>query len=375
MAYSTRNTTEGITRKDTLPDINYFREGVSQVNPVFDSFRGNDDDETNHVYEFVNRFKVCDIAITSAGSLSPPSVTSDLWGKWRGDIVNKNILLFPDEKSFQFGYSNDFGSAWQKLSSSGPLSKMSQLAEALRSFGTIAGWNTTGYTSGKFMSRYYKAPTWTGTQPIKLSSSLKFTFRFGQAGIFSGEHEVVRPIVALAGLFVPVANGNHFSGMLPTPPAFLANMLSSMTNRGNIRYIASRVTDALRGEGNNFITAVTQLEQQLMNMQERAIRNTYAQGSRALNIRMGKMTFGPVVVGNVDWSFDFNHVDEYGFPFQGTLTFGGLESIIIPTVGQINQLFKVAEVPETRDGDFVVEGGGIHQFNTHEGRAAPQRSS
>jgi len=46
-------------------------------------------------------------------------------------------------------------------------------------------------------------------------------------------------------------------------------------------------------------------------------------------VRMGRMVWGPVLVKTVFWDFDFTHTDQYGFPYKGSLTYGGLESIVI----------------------------------------------
>jgi hypothetical protein len=55
---------------------------------------------------------------------------------------------------------------------------------------------------------------------------------------------------------------------------------------------------------------------------------------------MGRMVLGPYIVKDVNWDFDFTHTDEYGFPFKGSLTFGGLESCIMPDPNQITQVWN-----------------------------------
>jgi hypothetical protein len=276
------------------------------------------------------------------GELGPPSITSKLWGNWRGSTVSKNVLLFPDEKVFSFTYSNEYKAAWGEMTSKGLLGKVTSIAEAARGLASAAGAQNIN-TGGKFVSKYLYAPSWTGTKPISIGA-LKFTFRFGQAGLFSGEHEVVRPIIALAKLFSPTLNGNYAQGPAPTAPAYLAqlfvqgaNVLKDIVGGG----VTEENAKDSAGDG-GLINKITELEETLMKAQDAAIiatlkglPNSGGSGSQALCIRMGRMILGPFAVKNVSWSFDFTQTDEYGFPYQGSLTFDSLENILMPTSSQI----------------------------------------
>jgi len=318
---------------------------VGTKNPLHDTFESSlYSDEKGHVYEFINKFKICDLAVVSAGRTTPPEPNDSAWGSWRGNEVSPNIFLYPEEKSFTFGYKHNYTKAWAELSDKGLLSKVQQLAEAARAVAMLSGsGGGTIPAGGRFMSRYKEAPAWTGVNPISLSSSLKFTFQFGQAGIFSGEHEVVRPIITLARLFRPLeAEQNYFKGPIPTPPAYLAGFLTTLSDVGLRGIMSDSRSMGEDGEAaGGIVRRVTDIEANLIRTTETVIRTTLANDSRALCIRMGRMTWGPAVVNNVDWSFDFTQVDEYGFPYQGTLTFGGLESILIPTNDQFSTLFRL----------------------------------
>jgi hypothetical protein len=93
------------------------------------------------------------------------------------------------------------------------------------------------------------------------------------------------------------------------------------------------------------IAKVTELEQSLIDLQTKAIKNAYDQSSRGLYIRMGRMSWGPCIVKDINWEFDFENVDEYGFPAAGSITFSGLEAPVMPRVDEISQVFDVSVAP------------------------------
>jgi hypothetical protein len=326
-----------------------FSSDVGVTNPVRATMEKSDgfasQPLTDHAYEYINKFKICEIAMGSAGAARPIEPSNGDWGNWRtsnpaGIPVFGNVFLFPDDKTFQFSYTNNFGKAWEAVDPGGISSKVSQLAETARSFQAVLGSNMSTTVAGKLMSRYKEAPSWTGTDPIKIGSNLKFTFQFGQAGVFSGEHEVVRPILALASLWVPIkTDESYYRGILPTPPFMQMMALKTFNQEGGI---GSLINELLSGGSEGGVVAgaiqgVTNVEQKLIKIQELAIAASLdAAGSRALYIRMGRLVMGPYIVKDVNWDFDFTHTDEYGFPYKGSITFGGLESALMPDANQIS---------------------------------------
>ena len=354
-----RQSQYGLYETDKNTQIN-FPKYVGTKSPIWESLSVSTDSDCTqgqefHVYEVINKFKVCDIAVVSAGNMYAPALTSSAWGSWRtsnyaGLKVSNNVFLWPTEKTFNFSYNNEYGSAWEKLSSSGLLSKVSQAAELTRSIAVLAG-SDIKEVGGKFVSSYIKAPNWKETSPISLTNSLKFEFSFGQAGIFSGEQEVVKPILALASLFAPLRQENGYtSGPMPTPPAFLVHYFAQFGGEGGKDLISSTANtiktsmagddNVLKEVANAAISSLTNIESQLIKIQEDAIKATLnEEGSRALCIRYGRMAVGPFTVKDVSWSFDFTHVDEYGFPYKGTLTFSGLENITTTQTHDIPQPF------------------------------------
>jgi hypothetical protein len=99
------------------------------------------------------------------------------------------------------------------------MSKFDDLVDTAR----VLRGNSNGAT---WISKYQNPKVFKNVTEIKSDGNLKFVFTFGQAGLFSGLEEVVKPIIAIAGMFAPqmVKSGTNgvgglYSGPLPTPPA------------------------------------------------------------------------------------------------------------------------------------------------------------
>ena len=327
-----------------------------------------------HAYESINRFKVVELMRTVPSEQWPADPTNDSWGHWRtmdfglGNI-HENVLLYPEDKVFNFAYTNNYGKAWEALSG-GAIGKVMQLGEMLRVASAMAG--NVMPMGGKFVSKFKEAPTWLSTLPLEFANSLKFNFQFGQAGIFSAEHEVVRPILQLAALFLPIqaaATGplsRYFIGPVPTPPQYVANFMSEFFKRDMVANIKEGFTDLenMRNEANaaagvetntgqnilgGLAGGLTALEDALLNAKDTAIQNTLAKHGPgdnphggALGIRIGRMTFGPFLIKNVTWNFDFTQTDKFGFPYKGSLTYSGLESIIMPTTSSLRSAIRTS---------------------------------
>jgi hypothetical protein len=326
-----------------------FAQAVGMTHPVWDMLAGSDGFMTgsnlqDHAMPYINKFKVCELMMGSLGDMQAPMMAAESWGNWRskstnpaGIDVNPHIFLFPEEKNFSFGYTNEYGEGWDASDPGGMFAKVSQASELLRSGITVFGSNNDVPVAGKMMSRYKKSPTWKGTDPIKVND-LKFTFQFGQAGMFSGEQEVVRPILALASLWVPIEtdNSHYYRGTLPTPPFIMMSVFKALANSGKGGDVAS----SGKSDGGGMLSKLTSLEESLIKVQEEGIVNAYNDSkTRALYIRMGRLVLGPFIVKDVNWDFDFSQVDEYGFPFKGTISFGGLESVVMPDPIQVHYGF------------------------------------
>lgn len=364
-----------------------FPKYVGTDSPIWESLRFTDSDYYDndkydkfdqgfHAYQKINKFKVCDIAVVSAANQDPLTLTHNAWGNWRqnnyaGVKVSNNVFLWPQDKNFNFSYTNEYGNAWEKLSSTGLLSKVQQGAELLRTVAAATGASNVD-AGGKLISKYVRAPNWKDTSPVGLDSALKFEFNFGQAGIFSGEQEVVKPILALASLFAPIQesgdqNVGYLQGPVPTPPSYLVHYFQKLASDGagaiqdGFKHLvggggsSDSSSDESSGESKDFLgqvmgvvtdgianaaSAVTSLEKALISIQQDAIRTTLEEEkSRALCLRLGRMSIGPYLVKTVNWGFDFTHVDEYGYPYKGFVSFSGLENITVAETSDIAKPF------------------------------------
>jgi hypothetical protein len=294
--------------------------------------------------------------------MEPASIADSKWGNWRqkgvnpaGIDVSKSIFLFPETKNFTFHYTNEYGDGWDASDPGGIFAKVSQAAETIRSGAEVLGMGGDVPVAGKMISKYKRSATWKGTDPIGIGE-LKFIFQFGQAGLFSGEHEVVRPILALASLWVPIETGteHYYRGTLPTPPFVMMSVFKALAKDG---IVDGGLLRGVVGGGNGLIGGLTKLEENLISIQEKGIQEAYANSkTRALYVRMGRLIMGPFIVKDVNWDFDFSQVDEYGFPYKGTITFGGLESVVMPDPIQVHAGFTYDNV--TWNSDLSDGGDG-----------------
>jgi len=345
---------------------------------------------TAHSFGEINPYKVCEIAITGFNSGAPLSLASGEWGNWRNSLVSRvdvydKVLLWTSEKSWDFSFENKYENAYSKLNQDGLLSKVSQISEALRSVAMMTGTalTTTADGGGRMISKYKEAPAWSGTSPLGLTSSLTFNFRFGQAGVFSGEHEVVRPILALSVPFAPVFEGSYAKGPLPTAPTYfwrfmikeapglIAGLGSAIKQAGNLSSEANKetgqnysdggVSGALKGALNTTVTVLSDLEKNVINKMNTTIENVLngvdgIPASRFLHVRVGRIRLPPLKVANVAWKFDMTHTDEYGFPTAGSITYGGLEGIEFASQNMIAELFP-SIIPRIEQSDYKDFGG------------------
>jgi hypothetical protein len=353
--------------------LQYFKEwGKSKTNselrtsPLHSSLQDTEAREVPgyraHSYGEINPWKVCEIAITSFHSGHPLGLNNGAWGNWRNQSVLQvydKVLLWPKEKEWTASFANSYESAYGKLDQQGLLSKVSQISEAARSLAMVAGANIDngGKNGGRFMSKYKEAPAWAGTKPLQLASNLSFNFRFGQAGAFSGEHEVVRPIIALAAPFAPrsaSAGSNYMIGPAPTAPAFfwyfikgtaglMGNITEDLKKNMSQKSEEPGLSAGIKQGLSNLVSAATDVEERIINHMNTTIAGVLngeaGNGAVCLNVRIGQMVFPPMLVKDVSWTFDMTHTDEEGYPLAGTITFSGLEGLEITSQSLIASIY------------------------------------
>ena len=151
----------------------------------------------------INKFKIVRLAKAGAagsGYWFSGELTEDWRTRLSGVTISNKVIPVLDNNCISFSISQEFDSFWDKVTGNQAVQLIDKVASAARMF------------SGKpdqriHVSKYVKMPVLKAVGPIQISSSLKFNFYFGQAGLYDGLEEVVKPIIAIASTFMPGGNG------------------------------------------------------------------------------------------------------------------------------------------------------------------------
>lgn len=406
---SNRTATEKRVQKDNPARLGMI--GLPEI-------KGTEASYQDHMYAKVNQFKEIDLYMCKFDGTSKYPWRSST-GLNTTYAVSDKVRLFTDDLVFSFGYQNSYNQAFDGLKGAlggalgmigagnvkGLAEGLGQGLEFARSLSSLRlgadkGGNDklNSMYGGKFGSKYEQSPYWEKTTPITFSKTMKFNFAFGQAGLYSGLEEVVKPISKLASLFAPVWDDRgggigYLKGLWPTMPFMLAKMLQSLTSSstgsdalnalgeagaasmgalvdaaGNIIESAGQqiwgsasgqaaASDELKSNAisgfNKIVEKATVAEEKLLQTFNSAILSSYgvqgetpwnvnekglAQG-RAFMIKVGKFWFGPYIIKNCDWTLDFTQTDEYGFPYKGTLQLSQIELVETTTTEKVASHF------------------------------------
>ena len=306
--------------------------------------------------ENVNRARLCEIAISkneNAANIAQASTYCDIkdlmnssFGNWRKETVNGfadisyRVQLQMDDcptpsYSINFG-TKDLGELVLKNKLANTVSKVSEVVNnAAVLIGTLSG-NTEALKDAAVTSsrgslyQHFPALDVEGTKTNANPGEMKFIFKFGQAGLFSGEEEVVKPILALIRPFTLSAGGSHsISGPFPS---------TGQASRIAIEKTAEYLTESLNlrsllggGKfGNNVLAGFVDKFNKLTDVLYQVI-DTVAEGCwsqvTSITFIMGSLVQGPFICKSISWGFDFNNVDEYGYPCEGWVKFDELEPI------------------------------------------------
>ena len=333
-------------------------------------------------YDVVNRAKLVEIAIGSPSSALSEYVSSQgetnlliasPFGNWRDYNVNgfcqisDRVLLDAGDvsKLIQSGVTYEVNTLKDGLESSAVVKTLTNATNAINSvsesLSAITGKDLTGgaNTKGDFISRWQNMPIY---DPAKTKGkdvdSLTFTFRFGQAQLFSGEEEVVKPILALANIFLPHANGdNHkITGPFMSGIRAKGKFLTAFLNKGlpdlfeqlhNVdgASIAENGLDQVSG----LVGGVNKLTEAVYNVQDIVAKEALSETSTIVGT-IGGYVFGPLVATNISWNFNFDQVDEYGYPCEGVITFGNLAPVMLLTSGDVFRRWGYSTTKITPDG-------------------------
>lgn len=356
---------------------NYYINHVSVPNPVVDTMDSSIAGEGTHAQESINYFRTIDIMVTRSADAYTSWYANKTkgWGNWRtrsGVKVDDRVTLYMDDLSkIGMTYSQNFGYAWDEIAGSGAIGKVAEMAKKIQNNAAMlaaAGDSSMNVDTSTPMGKYQKVPYIKSVEPFKIEpSSLTFNFNFGQAGIFSGEQEVVRPILALASIFLPYqtpykdddSGGDWLNLAAPTQAQVYANIARIMNSdnffksqknalANNLKAMGAELkenfsisdplgstTDTLAAGAATASNLATQFIKGLYKRIDLGLKDSMNKNSTSIILRIGRYQLPPCFPSSVSWNFDFSQVDEYGFPRGGTITFEGLQS---PKCGELTDI-------------------------------------
>ena len=314
----------------------------------------------------VNRARMIDISIgTGTDDLSvlvaktgkTHLLSASKFGNWRNRSINgfsdisERVMLQCDGVAPKSNYSityttENLDSVVLKNPIADKVTKLSNTVNDLAALGgALAGDKGAAVAkaalTGERMSRYQnmKVMDMAKTQTSGGLDSLKFQFRFGQAGIFSGEEEVVKPILALVSPFALNTGEGFHSVTGPLPTKVTANRKALLATidivRGTFEGQSSlRIdTDAIEnasGTAEEVVTAFNNVTDTIYQAIDQIAESLFSQ-MKTVVVIIGGVVMGPFTVGGVSWEFDFDNVDEYGYPCSGSVSYTGLSPIRLYT--------------------------------------------
>lgn len=356
---------------------NYYINHVSVPNPVVDAMDSSIAGEGDHAQESINYFRTIDIMVTQSANAYTSWYANKTkgWGNWRtrsGVKVDDRVTLYMDDLSkIGMTYSQNFGYAWDEIAGSGAIGKVAEMAKKIQNNAAMlaaTGNSSMNVDTSTPMGKYQKVPYIKSVEPFKIEpSSLTFNFNFGQAGIFSGEQEVVRPILALASIFLPYqtpykdddSGGDWLNLAAPTQAQVYANIARIMNSDNffisqknalannlkemgaelkenfNISTPLGSTKDTLATGAATASNLATQFIKGLYKRIDLGLKESMNKNSTSIILRVGRYQLPPCFPSSVSWNFDFSQVDEYGFPRGGTITFEGLQS---PKCGELTDI-------------------------------------
>jgi hypothetical protein len=310
-------------------------------------------------YDKVNIGKTCDIAVLTGIDVNNTNFTSFDFGNWRKNGANNifdvspAVTLLSDNTKFKNGYSYVVQDYVSTAENSGGIKNYKSALDKIQS--SMNGANQITSLLNDDIDSYYVPKTFIPRyRNFKLMSdykienldSITFNFTFGQAHLFSGEEEVVKPILALANIFAPVKQPNddgnihgYSSPALKTVNEFLTRFYTASSSRlrGFMGQLGiggdeakEAATDAVKSMGQKvgaelgMTGKVSELADNLKEAYLEAgekIAASLAEASTLFGLRVGLFVYPPFQVVGCKWEFDTENTDEQGFPLKGSITF------------------------------------------------------
>ncbi len=279
-------------------------------------------------------------------------VTSSIGCSWREKSrwikIGENIKLYSDDVKVRAGYDYNFGKI-SDITKSG-IFKILQNAstgifQAVAAYDEITNKGEINENTFKYQDRVnvYKEVPYFEDISTSMIDSISFSFNWGQYGLYNCELEVVKPIIALMSCF-----GSNIDGKGFIEPPF-ANKYQVVTNA--YKAIFEKVDESAIGKEkklNNLMKATLTGNQNIANVADssdasvissltKSLSNLYSDiaGSTPVTaalFRVGFGIFGPVFVSDVNYEFDFSQQDEYGMPYKGKITLGGIKPVFVDSI-------------------------------------------
>lgn len=336
----------------------FYKNNILTESPVASALG----DEGNHVQRFINAYNLVDFFYTSGVDSASMNWNPNIkaFGNWRTKSkiqVNKHVILHPEDMQIKLSASQEFEPFWDKVMGNNVVQMVDKVAQNARMFNTFINKNSNSLQDGIYISKYQKTPVLKSVGTLTYPSSLKFTFQFGQAGLFSAEEEVVKPILAIADLYMPSYNNkNAVFGSAPSTEyamnvgvRYIAEILGGLVDKAKDSLkgsstAASESSTSNKDIGNIVESAASRLtgvQEKLYGAMneaaERILGGTEEEGGKykCIVYRIGRLQLPPLIVKDVSLEFDFSSVDEYGFPYRGSISLDGLESVMTASSEQL----------------------------------------
>lgn len=265
----------------------------------------------------IPKWKTVDFYMTSkntAEKMSWRSITDDS-GKLLSS-VNSNVLLIPEDSSLAVNGSMEVSG--DKGDSGAGGKGLTNILDYMQEASSV-------FTDTVVVPEY-NMPTFKDIKGFSLPNTMKFNFRYGNAGLYSGFEEVVKPIIALLGFFAPETKtvGSVVSVRTPWPTRSKAmyGKIVSLINKDVVSNVVSSLKSA-EGLGES-ISSVNASIQSALN--SAAKEYSYSPEWNNIFISYGRLTLGPMIYKEYKYTFSMDQLDENGWPISGSFEIGGMES-------------------------------------------------
>lgn len=221
-------------------------------------------------------------------------------------------------------------------------------------------------SGGRFKLMNTNVKTWEGTSPLTIPSTLKLKFYYGISDLYDCYDEVWKPIKSLVMEFAPKqAEGSNYDsnfvqfgvptlGQAMVQILFNANVdslfeknqqesTSTPTETGanekensdtrNVSEILGEAFQKGGGSKNNLMEGI----ESAYSAVDSAL-GIVKKASKMFQIRIGQLVFSNLYIGNVKWEFDYQQVDEKGYPYKGTVELKNISTSEYTTVQYLDRV-------------------------------------